>query len=99
MALDRLPELDLLGVPLLRVQLSPQAAQVLRRLALFVALTGSTLARALLVVQPTSMLLYRPFDILVLRLYVFGGGLARRAKKGSHARGWGETNHCDSGYS
>jgi len=50
MALDRLPELDLLGVALLRVQLGPQTAQILRRLALLVALSRRLLARPLLVI-------------------------------------------------
>jgi hypothetical protein len=44
-----------LRVPLLGVQLGPQAAQVLRILALLVALAGGLLARALVVVQALAV--------------------------------------------
>jgi len=44
-----------LRVPLLGVQLGPQAAQVLRILALLVALAGGLLARALLVVEALAV--------------------------------------------
>jgi hypothetical protein len=53
--LDGLAHLDLLGVALLGVQLGPQAAQVLRILALLVALAGGLLALPLLVVQAPAV--------------------------------------------
>ena len=68
MLLDGLAHLDLLCVPLLGVQLGPQAAQVLRILALLVAFAGGLLARALLRVQPPAVELGRSLDILVLGL-------------------------------
>jgi hypothetical protein len=58
--LDGLAHLDLLGVPLLGEQLGPQAAQVLRILALLVALARRLLARALLVVEPLAVQLAVP---------------------------------------
>lgn len=61
--LDGLAHLDLLRVPLLGVQLGPQAAQVLRILALLVALARRLLARALLVVQPLAVQLAVPLCV------------------------------------
>jgi hypothetical protein len=61
MLLDGLAHLDLLRVALLRVELGPQAAQVLRILALLVALAGGLLARALLVVETLAVELGVPF--------------------------------------
>jgi hypothetical protein len=71
--LDLLPELNLLVVTLLGVQLGPQAAQVLCILARLVAFTGGLLPCPLLVVETATMLLDGAFDIFVLRL--FGGTL------------------------
>jgi hypothetical protein len=53
--LDGLAHLDLLRVALLGVQLGPQAAQVLRILALLVALARRLLARPLVVVQALAV--------------------------------------------
>lgn len=66
--LDRLPQLDLLVVPLLGVQLGPQPAQVLRILRRLVPLASGLLARAFFVVEATTMLLDGALDVLVLRL-------------------------------
>jgi hypothetical protein len=67
--LDGLAELDLLVVPLLGVQLGPQAAQVLRILRRLVPFAGGLLAGALLVVEAATVLLYGALDVLVLRLF------------------------------
>jgi len=58
--LDLLAHLDLLGVALLRVELGPQAAEVLCILALLVALARRLLARPLLVVQALAVKLGMP---------------------------------------
>lgn len=50
-------------MPLLGVQLGPQAAQVLRILALLVALARRLLARALLVVEPLAVQLAVPLCV------------------------------------
>lgn len=55
MLLDRLAHLDLLRVTLLSVQLGPQAAEVLRILALLMALTSGLLAGALLMIETLAV--------------------------------------------
>jgi hypothetical protein len=77
--LDLLAHLDLLRVPLLGVQLGPQAAQVLRILALLVALARRLLARALLVVEAPAVELAVPF--------CFAGGWLDCWKLGRHHHG------------
>lgn len=60
MLLDLLAHLYLLGVALLRVELGPQAAEVLCILALLVALARRLLARPLLVIQALAVKLGVP---------------------------------------
>lgn len=63
--LDGLAHLYLLGVPLLGVQLGPQAAEVLRILTLLMALAGGLLARALLSVEALAVKLAVPLCFVV----------------------------------
>ena len=58
--LDGLAHLDLLGMALLRVQLGPQAAQVLRILALLVTLARRLLPCPLLVIETPAVKLGVP---------------------------------------
>jgi hypothetical protein len=50
MRLDGLLELDLLSMSLLRIELGSKTSEILRLFALLVTLSGSTLARTLLMI-------------------------------------------------
>lgn len=71
MGSDLLLHLDLLLAALLLVQLCAQTAVVLSLLRASVALSGLSLALALIVVETLAMLLGKAFHILILR---HGGG-------------------------
>jgi hypothetical protein len=77
LGLDALAHLDLLGMPLLLVQLGPQAAQVLGILGLLVRFSGLLLADTLVVVESLTVLLLPALDVPVARSAGFAMARAR----------------------